>query len=345
MAKQSRRSGVGATSKDLAQVAARDGTRMVVSWQVMLEGIRGQFQATETLDRVSCDFQESRSRKRPTWWQESQDTSEYGKVWYASGRSFRREYRLCGDGGDIHQFLDSARQAGQILLQLPSKTPEIWKEIYASRWPPGAEGNDLEQLWPLIYRWEHPGWLWCDAMFELAWQLPIGRQLRAERRDVGRGKKETKSELHRMKHASCAAIDYLLDLSRMNDERRSNTEKQQESRSATPRQEKKTRRTGPGEAEPKIIAALIAHHGYDSGLHGNISNPEPIGVNELFKRADVASGTVSKFFQAKYGNHADYKRMCHDRDTLVTSLKILNGDLTPKLLNNPGAVPDLSDVE
>jgi hypothetical protein len=87
-----------------------------------------------------------------------------------------------------------------------------------------------------------------------------------------------------------------------------------------------------GEARAKLIAALTAHHQYESG---SVLNTEPIGCNELSVMAGVRSNsTSSRFFKAEFGSHTAYKRACRDTAKLANCLKIFNGEIVPKLLLN-----------
>jgi hypothetical protein len=81
--------------------------------------------------------------------------------------------------------------------------------------------------------------------------------------------------------------------------------------------------TDRGEAEAKLIAALLMHHRYDNGW---FENDEPIGVNELARRADVSKSTASLFLHNMFGSHARYKRVCQDKAKLRLLLRELNGE-------------------
>jgi hypothetical protein len=89
------------------------------------------------------------------------------------------------------------------------------------------------------------------------------------------------------------------------------------------------RSTQRGEALPKIIAGLTKHHRYleESGL-----NLEPVGVNELAGSVDVVKSTVSAFFKKQFGGHGKYQAMCRDAATVVAFLRLLNGEVTPRML-------------
>jgi hypothetical protein len=85
-----------------------------------------------------------------------------------------------------------------------------------------------------------------------------------------------------------------------------------------------------GEARAKLIAALTEHHQYakDSYL-----NQEPIGNNELAKKADVSKHAASKFFKKVFKGHAKYRACCiNNTSSLIAVLKWLNDEFTPHIL-------------
>lgn len=95
-----------------------------------------------------------------------------------------------------------------------------------------------------------------------------------------------------------------------------------------------------------ILAALNKHHKYDGT---SIFNYEPIGVRELARLASpnsdggkkVGGGTVSRWFADNFeGGHANYKHHCAN-GRLLTSLKLLNGDFSPRLTDE--AVRETAD--
>lgn len=81
-------------------------------------------------------------------------------------------------------------------------------------------------------------------------------------------------------------------------------------------------------AREKLIAALTKHHQY---ADGGALNLKPIGNNQLATMAQVSNKTASKFFASEFGGHGKYVFRCRDVSNLVKSLKILNGEYTPKL--------------
>jgi hypothetical protein len=87
-----------------------------------------------------------------------------------------------------------------------------------------------------------------------------------------------------------------------------------------------TKSTGSRE---KLIAALTKHHQYETG---SCLNQEPIGNNELAKLAEVSTGTASAFFRKQFDGHSLYVTLCADRGKLLIALRILNNDITPKIL-------------
>ena len=98
-----------------------------------------------------------------------------------------------------------------------------------------------------------------------------------------------------------------------------------------PMTKKPKRSTERGEARAKLIAALTEYHNYaeDSCL-----NLEPVGNNELARKADVDPSTASAFFNKEFskrekGGHANYKVICRNAGRLAESLKALNGEFSP----------------
>lgn len=91
-----------------------------------------------------------------------------------------------------------------------------------------------------------------------------------------------------------------------------------------------------GEAQEKIISALILHHKYQDG---GCLNLEPIGLGELARKAEVGKASVNRFFdkhfgvgKPKKGGHKKYIHVCGDITSLITSLKLLNGEFSPSAL-------------
>jgi hypothetical protein len=107
---------------------------------------------------------------------------------------------------------------------------------------------------------------------------------------------------------------------------------------------KRTRKhnTKRGDGETKISAALAKHHQYENN---SCLNWAPIGVRELAQLAGVGNATVSRFFNNKFDNgkkagYSNYKWACqNDRNRLLGSLRILQGDVTPHMLFKSGYVP------
>lgn len=94
--------------------------------------------------------------------------------------------------------------------------------------------------------------------------------------------------------------------------------------------EKKSKRsTVKNEARDKLVSALTDHHKY---ANGGCLNLEPIGNNELARKADVSQGSASQFFKKQFGGHPKYKRLCQDPKKLVAALKLLNQEYSPMLL-------------
>jgi hypothetical protein len=76
-------------------------------------------------------------------------------------------------------------------------------------------------------------------------------------------------------------------------------------------------RKGESDAEQLIIAALVEHHKYESGLGrrggGSVGNYDPAKLAALAKGCDRS--TVSRFFKAKFGDrgHKGYVAACRGR--------------------------------
>lgn len=87
------------------------------------------------------------------------------------------------------------------------------------------------------------------------------------------------------------------------------------------------RSTQPGEARAKIIAALTKHHRYDDG---GALNLEPIGNNKLAELAEVDKSTVSDFIADAFESRNGYLSACRSASQLAVSLRILNGELSPR---------------
>jgi hypothetical protein len=98
---------------------------------------------------------------------------------------------------------------------------------------------------------------------------------------------------------------------------------------AGPPTKKAKRSTERGGGRVKIIAALTEHHQY---ANGGCLNLEPIGNNELARKADVSESTVSAFFQKEFKGHIKYRAACNDATRLAASLKMLNGEFSPHIL-------------
>ena len=93
-----------------------------------------------------------------------------------------------------------------------------------------------------------------------------------------------------------------------------------------PETRKKKRSTERGEGRAKLIAALTKYHKY---ADGGCLNPEPIGNNDLARKAEVSDSTASAFFTKEFGGHTKYRALCGDAKRLVGSLKLLNQEYSP----------------
>jgi hypothetical protein len=56
---------------------------------------------------------------------------------------------------------------------------------------------------------------------------------------------------------------------------------------------------------------------------------EPIGNNELARKARVAISTVSAFFKKEFQGHDKYRAACNKPGLLAASLKALRGEFSP----------------
>jgi hypothetical protein len=98
---------------------------------------------------------------------------------------------------------------------------------------------------------------------------------------------------------------------------------------------RKKKSTEKGEAQDKLIAALTAHHGY---ANRGCKKLEPIGSNELARKASVVKASASLFFEKYFHGHATYKALCRrDFSRVLQVLKALNGDF--QVEDTYGSVP------
>lgn len=108
-----------------------------------------------------------------------------------------------------------------------------------------------------------------------------------------------------------------------------------------PSQPKRKKSTQKGEARTKLISALTKHHKYSNGGCGNL---EPIGNNELARLADVDKGSASQFFADEFDGHTNYRTIfCTNSAKLVYSLKLLNGEVSPKILQHGLPASEVAD--
>lgn len=93
--------------------------------------------------------------------------------------------------------------------------------------------------------------------------------------------------------------------------------------------------TAGGGAQPKLVAAFSAHHGYSNG---SCTNWEPIGIQELYRKSGIGSSdTANRFIDKHFGNKQPdgkyssglkaYERACADKAKLITILKLINGEV------------------
>jgi len=95
-----------------------------------------------------------------------------------------------------------------------------------------------------------------------------------------------------------------------------------------------------GRTRDLIVAALSKHHQY---ADGGCLNLEPIGGNKLASLASVSKSAVSKFFAKEFGGHAAYRRLCQDSLRLAAALRLLNGEITPRILSGGSLIERVAD--
>lgn len=106
------------------------------------------------------------------------------------------------------------------------------------------------------------------------------------------------------------------------------TTPQRETRDTWRASVKGKRSTQKGDARAKLQAALLFHHGYGSDTELVL---EPIGNNELARKAEVARSSASAFIKDTFGGQTEYRRACKARTTLLARLKHLDGDYVSRL--------------
>lgn len=99
-----------------------------------------------------------------------------------------------------------------------------------------------------------------------------------------------------------------------------------EGKGAGPRQPTPKRSTERGEGRAKLISALTKHHRY---ADGSCLNLEPVGCNELARKAQVSPSTAWAFFDTEFQGYAKYRVICRDPGQLADSLKALRGEFSP----------------
>ncbi len=99
------------------------------------------------------------------------------------------------------------------------------------------------------------------------------------------------------------------------------------------------RSTVKGEARDKIIAGLTKHHEYSDG---SCLNTDPIQVGGFANSIGVSKASVSDFLKKEFGKpgYQTYRIACNDASKLGHALKIINGELTPRILFNPLGASD-----
>jgi len=100
-----------------------------------------------------------------------------------------------------------------------------------------------------------------------------------------------------------------------------------EPRAGTENKSNGKKSTSKGEAEAKLIAALNHWHQYEK--NGSCMNTEPIKNNELARRAKVAKGSASAFFQKHFKGHVQYRTACLKPQILPSIMRALNGEIRP----------------
>ena len=89
---------------------------------------------------------------------------------------------------------------------------------------------------------------------------------------------------------------------------------------------KPKRSTQRGDGRAKLISLLTAHHKYEKG---SCMNPEPIGNNDLARKAGVEESTASAFFKKEFKGYSKYRACCGDVGRLADALTALNGEFSP----------------
>ncbi len=95
---------------------------------------------------------------------------------------------------------------------------------------------------------------------------------------------------------------------------------------ATPPASKPKRSAQQGDGRAKLISLLTAHHKYEKG---SCMNPEPIGNNDLARKAEVEKSTASAFFKKEFKGYSKYRACCRDVGRLADALTALNGEFSP----------------
>jgi hypothetical protein len=109
---------------------------------------------------------------------------------------------------------------------------------------------------------------------------------------------------------------------------------------AQPKETKRKKSSVSGDARAKLIAALTTHHQYSNGGCGELA---PVGNNDLARLAGVDAGSASRFFKKQFGGHTEYLAVCRDPGRLVASLKLLNNEFTPQILNGGTTIDEVGD--
>lgn len=92
------------------------------------------------------------------------------------------------------------------------------------------------------------------------------------------------------------------------------------------RQLAKMPKRGMTNGDLKLLGVLLKHHNYDNDGF----NAEPIGNNDLARRAAVANRTASAFFKKHFGSHKRYKIFCVDPQRIQVCLRQMDGGISPK---------------
>ncbi|MCY2984680.1 MAG: hypothetical protein NTY15_13735 [Planctomycetota bacterium] len=99
------------------------------------------------------------------------------------------------------------------------------------------------------------------------------------------------------------------------------------------------RSTAKGDAKAKLEAAFLAHHQFENR---SIGMSDPIGINELARKAEVSTSTAKTFIDKWFpGGFKVYQRDAQgNRTKLLIALTQLAGEPVAGMFDSYGADPD-----